>query len=40
MFVRGTDALGEEFIELAKTLDISANGAYLTAAAACSASSH
>ncbi|MFZ0637555.1 MAG: PilZ domain-containing protein [Candidatus Acidiferrales bacterium] len=30
MFVRGIDALGEEFIELAKTLDISANGAYLT----------
>ncbi|MFZ0037611.1 MAG: PilZ domain-containing protein [Candidatus Acidiferrales bacterium] len=30
MFVRGTDAYGEDFIELAKTLDISATGAYLT----------
>src|ERR1700684_1971648 len=30
MFVRGTAAYGEDFIELAKTLDISATGAYLT----------
>lgn len=30
MFVRGTDSYGEEFIELAKTLDISASGANLT----------
>ena len=30
MFVRGTDAYGEDFIELAKTLDISAGGAHLT----------
>lgn len=30
MFVRGTDAYGEEFIELVKTLDISATGACLT----------
>jgi len=30
MFVRGTDAYGEDFIELAKTLDISASGAHLT----------
>jgi len=30
MFVRGIDAYGEEFIELAKSLDISATGAYLT----------
>lgn len=30
MFVRGTDACGEDFIELAKTLDISAGGAHLT----------
>jgi hypothetical protein len=30
MFVRATDAYGEDFIELAKSLDISATGAYLT----------
>jgi PilZ domain len=30
VFVRGTDAHGQDFIELAKTLDISATGAYLT----------
>ena len=29
MFVRGTDAAGVEFLDLAKTLDISATGAYL-----------
>jgi hypothetical protein len=29
MFVRGTDAAGLEFLDLTKTLDISANGAYL-----------
>lgn len=30
IFVRGVDIYGEEFIELTKTLDISASGAYLT----------
>ncbi|HUJ83757.1 MAG TPA: PilZ domain-containing protein [Candidatus Acidoferrales bacterium] len=30
MFMRGTDAYGEDFVDLAKTLDISAGGAYLT----------
>jgi hypothetical protein len=30
VFVRGTDASGSEFIELAKTLDISAFGACIT----------
>jgi c-di-GMP-binding flagellar brake protein YcgR len=30
MFMRGTDAYGEEFVDLAKTLDISSGGAYLT----------
>src|ERR1035437_6263332 len=29
MFVRGTDASGVEFLDLTKTLDISATGAYL-----------
>ena len=29
MFIRGVDALGEEFLDLSKTLDISATGAYL-----------
>ena len=29
MFVRGTDSHGEEFLELAKTLDVSASGALL-----------
>ena len=29
MFVRGTDAAGLEFLDLTKTLDISATGAYL-----------
>jgi hypothetical protein len=29
MFVRGTDATGLEFLDLSKTLDISATGAYL-----------
>jgi len=29
MFVRGVDAAGSEFIDLTKTLDISATGAYL-----------
>ena len=29
MFVRGTDAAGMEFLDLTKTLDISATGAYL-----------
>jgi hypothetical protein len=29
MFVRATDAAGVEFLDLAKTLDISATGAYL-----------
>jgi c-di-GMP-binding flagellar brake protein YcgR len=29
MFVRGTDAAGKEFLDLTKTLDISATGAYL-----------
>jgi hypothetical protein len=29
MFVRGTDAAGAEFLDLTKTLDISATGAYL-----------
>jgi PilZ domain len=29
MFVRGVDAAGSEFLDLTKTLDISANGAYL-----------
>ena len=29
MFIRGTDAAGTEFLDLTKTLDISANGAYL-----------
>src|SRR5271165_5967208 len=30
LFIRGKDAYGEQFLELAKTLDISANGAFLT----------
>ena len=29
VFIRGTDAAGVEFLELTKTLDISATGAYL-----------
>lgn len=29
LFVRGSDVYGEEFMELAKTLDISANGAFM-----------
>jgi hypothetical protein len=29
MFVRGTDSAGAEFLDLTKTLDISATGAYL-----------
>ena len=29
MFVRGTDASGAEFLDLTKTLDISATGAFL-----------
>jgi len=29
LFVRGVDASGEEFLDLTKTLDISATGAYL-----------
>jgi hypothetical protein len=29
MFVRGTDAAGSEFLDLTKTLDLSATGAYL-----------
>jgi len=29
MFVRGVDASGESFLDLGKTLDISAGGAYL-----------
>ena len=30
MFMRGRDAAGVEFLDLTKTLDISATGAYLT----------
>jgi hypothetical protein len=30
LFIRGRDAHGEQFIEIAKTLDISALGAFLT----------
>jgi hypothetical protein len=30
MFIRGMDARGEEYLDLAKTLDISASGAFLT----------
>jgi hypothetical protein len=30
LFVRGRDARGEQFLELAKTLDISALGAFIT----------
>jgi c-di-GMP-binding flagellar brake protein YcgR len=30
MFIRGRDAHGEEYLDLAKTLDISATGAFLT----------
>jgi hypothetical protein len=30
MFIRGMDARGEEYLDLAKTLDISAAGAFLT----------
>lgn len=30
MFIRGTDAYGEDFVDLAKTLDISSGGASLT----------
>jgi hypothetical protein len=30
LFIRGKDTYGEQFLELAKTLDISANGAFLT----------
>jgi hypothetical protein len=29
MFIRGTDAYGDEFLDLGKTLDISALGAFL-----------
>lgn len=29
LFIRGVDARGEEFLDLTKTLDISATGAYL-----------
>jgi len=29
MFIRGTDASGSDFLDLTKTLDISATGAYL-----------
>lgn len=29
LFVRGTDAVGSEFLDLTKTLDISATGAFL-----------
>jgi hypothetical protein len=29
MFVRGTDAAGETFLDLSRTVDISAGGAYL-----------
>jgi len=29
MFIRGIDAAGTEFLDLTKTLDISANGAFL-----------
>jgi hypothetical protein len=29
MFIRGTDAAGAEFLDLTKTLDISATGAFL-----------
>ncbi len=29
MFIRGTDAAGTEFLDLTKTLDISATGAFL-----------
>jgi len=29
MFIRGTDTYGEDFLDLSKTLDISAGGAYL-----------
>lgn len=36
MFLRGTNPQGEDFLELAKTLDISAGGAYL----ACSRALH
>ena len=32
MFVRGVDASGVEFLDLTKTLDISATGAYLASA--------
>ena len=30
MFIRGRDTYGEQFLELAKTLDISAKGAFIT----------
>jgi PilZ domain len=30
LFIRGKDAYGEQFLELAKTLDISAMGAFVT----------
>lgn len=30
LFIRGRDARGEQFLELAKTLDISAQGAFIT----------
>jgi PilZ domain len=30
MFIRGKDAYGEQFLELAKTLDISAHGGFIT----------
>jgi len=30
LFIRGSDAQGEQFMELAKTLDISALGAFIT----------
>ena len=30
LFIRGRDAHGEQFVELAKTLDVSAQGAFIT----------
>jgi hypothetical protein len=30
LFIRGKDAYGEQFLELAKTLDVSAMGAFIT----------
>lgn len=34
MFIRGTDAAGLEFLDLSKTLDISATGAFLASSRA------